>query len=344
MNGSLKNILKEIEIPDELGQRAAAGIAGAEKERRTVMKTKKVVIICVAAAALILLCAAGFPLLRGVGWGESAEPQFNDEGKITGVTQSIFDPASYRPNKMKYMIEEPTVDLDDPEAEIMTVFSELAALETSPFRFYDGEEEIEDIGAYRLEIGESINMVGPWSEFTLTRKDENTFVMLDSEDCGFTYYIYPLTGDTVMTLDFTPTGFFAPPENEVTTIENCAEGFTIKDGETAVLGAETATAKKGDRVRFTVKFKDPPEELIGKSMMIGFYLDPFDPIAETEGPAYQDVNTWIYPHDITVDEYETVLEYPLAYSGEYKFAMYNKYAGADIEVERVEATVVPADD
>ena len=67
MNGSLKNILKEIEIPDELGQRAAAGIAGAEKERRTVMKTKKVVIICVAAAALILLCAAGFPLLRGVG-------------------------------------------------------------------------------------------------------------------------------------------------------------------------------------------------------------------------------------------------------------------------------------
>ena len=345
MNGSLDRLFGEIEIPEELCRRIDAGIALAESERRKVMKTKKILIVAAIAAALVLLCAAGFPLLRGAEYGESAEAQFNDEGKITGVTQSIFDPAVYRPMGMKYKIEYPSANLGDSEAEIMTVFAGLAELETSPFRFYEEKDgdEIADIGTYRIAVGGSIYMVGPWSEFTLTRKDENTFVMLDSESCGYTYYIYPLTGDTVMKLDFTPTGFFAPPEGDVTEIEPGTADFTVKDGETVVLGTEPTTAKKGDRVRFRVKFRDVPEEKIGESVMVGFYLDPSDPIAETEGPAYQDVNTWIYLAHIDLDGYETVLEYPLAYSGEYRFSMYNRYAECDIEVESFSAEVIPAE-
>ena len=151
------------------------------------------------------------------------------------------------------------------------------------------------------------------------------------------------TGDTVMKLDFTPTGFFAPPEGDVREIEPGTTDFTVKDGETVVLGTEPTTAKKGDRVRFRVKFRDVPEEKIGESVMVGFYLDPSDPIAETEGPAYQDVNTWIYLAHIVLDGYETVLEYPLAYSGEYRFSMYNRYADCDIGVESFSAEVIPAE-
>ena len=341
MNGNIRRIFEDLEIPPCLHERAEKGIMTTRSVDMNKKINKKVLIPLVAVLCAALLCAAGWPFLREGIWGESAEVEFSEDGNTVAIEQSVFDPASYRPQGMKNMVYMPADNLGDPEAEIMTVFEELQKLETSPFVFTDKDgNEIENIGDYRLEIGGSINMAGPWSEFTLTREDENKFVMLDSEGCGFNYYIYPLTGDTHINLDYTPTGMIVTPEGDVKVIENGAENFTVEPGETVAIGENTATYKKGDRVRFTVKFKNVPEEALGSDVYLGYYLNPSDPAGETEGPAYRPGDGWFYPQHITLDEYETVMEYPLKLSGEYRFTLANLYSEYPLEVESFSAEVI----
>ncbi len=340
MNGNVKKIFDEIEPPDDLHE-----AVGAELQRKRSVKMnknigKKAAVIIAATLCLALLCAAGWPVLRENIWGKSATVQESEDGKTAAIEQSVFDPASYRMQSMRYNIYFPTEVLGDPEAEIMTVFDDLEKLETSPFAFYEQDgSEIDCIKDYRLDIGSSIEMVGPWSEFTLTRKDANTFTMLDSEGYGFTYYIYPMTGDTVIDLDYTPTGFILPPDGNIKTVENGGDGFTVKGRGTAVLGNDTETHKKGERVRYKFKFKNVSEDVLGKDVEIGFYLDPSDPQGETEGPAYREGDGWFYPITLPVDEYETTLTLPLKFSGEYRFALYNM-ADGEVELEYFTAEVV----
>lgn len=341
MNGNIRKIFEQIELPPDLHERVEKGTATKRSVIMNKKLNKKAVIVLAAALCAVLLCAAGWPLLRDEIWGESAVVEKNENGDVISITQSVFDPAYYRPMKNKNMVYMPKTVLNDSEAEIMTVFTELEELEESSSPFVFSKEDgtvIDKIGDYRIEIGERLKMTGPWTEFTLTRESENKFVMRDSEDCGYTYYIYPMTGDNEIILDYTPTGMIISPSDDVNTVEN-GSGFTLPKGSTAVIGEGTTTYKKGDRVRFTIKFKNVSDEALGENVSLGYYLNPFDPAGETDGPAYRPGDGWFYPLGVPVDEYETVLEYPLPFTGDYHFNVAN-HSDADFEVESITVEVV----
>lgn len=339
MNG-IKRVLREIDVPDELRSRVLEGIENDGKRSVNMNKITKIAIIAAAAmAALVLFCAAGFPFLRGEMWGESATVEKTGNGQ-TVIMQSIFDPASYKVQSggRQNMIYFPEENLNDSEAEIMTVFAGLANSEDNSFKFYDGDSEITDVGSCRMDIGGELRMVGPWSEFTLIRTGENEFEMRDGDGDGFNYYIYPLTGDTKVSLDFCPTGFIHTPEGSIKTVENGAGDFTLKPDETALIG-DKVTLKKGDRIKFTVKLKNVPDEALGDELWLGFRLDPSDPMGESEGPGYTEGERWSYPCSPTIDGYLTEIEYPVSLSGEYQFNIQNVFADYTIEVESISVSV-----
>lgn len=342
MNDRVRQVIDQIELPADLCEAVRNSVETRRSVNMNKRISKKAVIVIAAVICVVLLCAAGWPLLRISDWGESAVAKTDGNGSVMGVEQSAFDPAYYRPQGIINRVYMPTCILDDPEAEIMTVFDELSKLETSPFTFYEDGSEIGDIGSYRLAIGDSIRMEGSWSEFTLTREDENKFTLLDSENCGFNYYIYPMTGDNFISLDYTPNGVKTVPEN-IIKIENNSKNFTLESGDTAVIGSETATYKKGDRIRFTVRFGNVSDEALGSSVYLGYYLNPSDPAGETEGPGYQTGDSWSYPLAVPLDGYCTVLEYPLSLSGEYRFCISNLFGDLEFEVESFSAEVIPAE-
>lgn len=341
MNQNIRKIFEGIALPDDLHERAEAKITEKRSVKMNKKFPKRAAIVLAALVGAALLCAAAKPVLNSI-FGKSAVVQYNGDGKAVAVEQSVFDPASYRPQGVKGMLYLPEAVLGDPEAEIMTVFEDLENLETAPFVFYDGDDEIPDISAYRIPVGGSLKMVCPWTEFVLTRKSENVFTMIDEVGCGFTYNIYPMTGDNDIVLDYAPTGYISEPTGDVKTVEN-GSGFVIQKDQTVAIGEGTATYKKGDIVRYTLKFKNLPDEAIGEGIYPGFYLNPSDPMGESDGPAYREGDGWFYPQYVRIDGYETVLEFPLKFSGEYRFTLANIFndCESDLELEYFRVEVNP---
>lgn len=307
MNDSVEKALREIELPKELHERVYEGIRQAEGERSRIMTKGKVLAIMLAAALMVtLLCAAAYQKLKG--YGESFKVQYDENGKTVGTTASLFDPAVYRNTSdgtsliyitsLADMYVDKEHETGDPEEEMRKYVDE-NLLKQQGFTVYSDGEEF-DFGENGIGVGEYVDIVGPYSEFRMTRTDENTYEMVDEYDFGFRFHVFAYTGDTVKVCDAGRLYRDMSPYGSV----------MLESGDAAELSRDDydfieVSAKAGQEITLTLTPDNENPENIGKIVEVGYQLG--------------DEKVWKYSlGSVYIDEYANVIKFTIPEDGDYK--------------------------